>query len=330
MLHVKGLTKKFGKQIVNRDISLECKEGEISILLGPNGAGKSTAIKCILGLLRHEGEVTIGGHPSKSGEAKRIFGYVPEYPCLYEMLTMEEQFEFIIRAYKLDREQAMADVDDLVGRFRLTERRKHLCKDLSKGMQQKVSIICALLPHPKLLLLDEPMIGLDPHAIKELKNLILILAKKRGVAIVISTHMIASVEGIWDKAYILSRGRVLSCHTKEEVSGLGVDALEKIFFEETEKPELLAPRTEEEKSGKNKKQAKAEKAASEEKEKKSSHVTPAPPPKKDKKKKEPAPSVPETKKEIVDDPDLAPADEHVQEKHRVAPPPKKKGKKKHS
>lgn len=305
MLKVRGLTKKFGKQVVNRDISLDCKEGEISILLGPNGAGKSTAIKCILGLLRHEGEITIGGFPAKTEEAKRLFGYVPEYPCLYDMLTMEEQFEFIIRAYKLDREQAQADLEDLIARFRLTERRKMLCKDLSKGMQQKVSIICALLPHPKLLLLDEPMIGLDPHAIKELKNLVLNLKRKK-VAIVISTHMIASVEGIWDKAYILSRGRVLSCHSKESVSGFGVDALEKIFFEETEKPELIEPKTEPQTKGK-KKGAAAEAdndTEGNEEEMKAAPVA------------------------DIDDPDLAPVTEHIHEK--TVKPPKAKKPEKHS
>ncbi|MBR2750739.1 MAG: ABC transporter ATP-binding protein [Clostridiales bacterium] len=308
MLKVRGLTKKFGKQVVNRDISLDCKEGEISILLGPNGAGKSTAIKCILGLLRHDGEITVDGFPAQSDEAKRLFGYVPEYPCLYDMLTMEEQFEFIIRAYKLDRAQASADLEDLITRFRLTERRKNLCKDLSKGMQQKVSIICALLPHPKLLLLDEPMIGLDPHAIKELKTLVLNL-KKKGVAIVVSTHMIASVEGIWDKAYILSRGRVLSCHTKDEVKDLEAASLETIFFEETEKPEIVAPKNEE------------AKPASKQKKKKEVPV-----------KIEETQEKPKTLAETVpieeaDDPDLAPVTEHIREKHRPSPPPTKKEKK---
>ena len=243
MLQVRGLTKKFGKQIANRDIDLDCAAGEISILLGPNGAGKSTAIKCILGLLRYEGEVTIGGFPGRSNEAKKILGYVPEFPTLYGMLTVEEQIEFIVRAYDLDREKAGQYAEELIRRFRLTERRKYLCKNLSKGMQQKVSIICALLPRPKLLLLDEPMIGLDPHAIKQLRDIVLNL-KEQGVAIVVSTHMIASVEGIWDKAYILSRGRVISCHSKAALQGLETASLEKIFFEETERPELLEPKPE--------------------------------------------------------------------------------------
>lgn len=234
MLRVKGLTKRFGKKVANENISLSLNPGEIGILLGPNGAGKSTAIKCILGLLRFDGEVTIGGYPAKSPQAKKILGYVPEFPCLYEMLTVKEHFEFIIRAYRLDRVRASTLAAELMDRFRLTDVLDTLCKDLSKGMQQKVSIICALLPEPKLLMLDEPMLGLDPHAIKELRSIVTELATEKGVAVLISTHMIATVEGIWEKAYIMNKGHVISCHRKNEMIGMWADSLERIFFAETE------------------------------------------------------------------------------------------------
>ena len=233
MLRVKGLTKKFGKKIANENVNLSLDAGEIGILLGPNGAGKSTAIKSILGLLQFEGSVKIGGFPANSEKARKIMGYVPEFPCLYDMLTVREQFEFVVRAYKLDREKSRKYGAELVDRFRLTEVVDTLCKDLSKGMQQKVSIICALLPRPKLLLLDEPMLGLDPHAIKELRQLVQELAEE-GVAVLISTHMIATVEGIWNKAYIMRKGKVISCHRKEEMIGMWAESLERIFFAETE------------------------------------------------------------------------------------------------
>ncbi|MBP5492433.1 MAG: ABC transporter ATP-binding protein [Clostridiales bacterium] len=237
MLRVSGLTKKFGKKIANDNVSLSLDGGEIGVLLGPNGAGKSTVIKCILGLFRYEGEVTIGGFPGRSEKAKRILGYVPEFPSLYEMLTVTEQFEFIIRAYKLDRIKTHKYADELMKRFRLSEMKDTLCKDLSKGMQQKVSIICALLPRPKLLLLDEPMLGLDPYAIKELRLMVTELAES-GVAVLISTHMISTVEGIWGKAYIMSKGHVISCHKKEEMVGIWAESLERIFFAETESYDL--------------------------------------------------------------------------------------------
>ena len=233
MLRVKGLTKKFGKKVANENINLSLDAGEIGILLGPNGAGKSTAIKCILGLLRYEGEVKIGGFPASSSQAKKLVGYVPEFPSLYDMLTVREHFEFISRAYHLDSEKTRKYAAELVDRFRLTEVVDTLCKDLSKGLQQKVSIICALLPRPKLLLLDEPMLGLDPHAIKELRLMVTELSDA-GVAVLISTHMISTVEGIWGKAYIMRKGHVISCHRKEEMVGMWAESLERIFFAETE------------------------------------------------------------------------------------------------
>ena len=233
MLRVKGLTKKFGKKVANENINLSLDAGEIGILLGPNGAGKSTAIKCILGLLRYEGEVKIGGFPASSSQAKKLVGYVPEFPSLYDMLTVREHFEFISRAYHLDPEKTRKYAAELVDRFRLIEVVDTLCKDLSKGLQQKGSIICALLPRPKLLLLDEPMLGLDPHAIKELRLLVTELSDA-GVAVLISTHMISTVEGIWGKAYIMRKGHVISCHRKEEMVGMWAESLERIFFAETE------------------------------------------------------------------------------------------------
>ncbi|MBR5975656.1 MAG: ABC transporter ATP-binding protein [Clostridiales bacterium] len=233
MLRVKKLTKKFGKKYANEDVNLSLDEGEIGVLLGPNGAGKSTTMKCILGLLSFEGEVTVGGNPVRSVEAKKMLGYVPETPALYPMLTVREHFEFIIRAYHLNAEKTKEYAIELAERFRLTEVMDYYCKDLSKGMQQKVSIICALLPHPKILLLDEPMMGLDPHAIKELRVMISELSEE-GVAILISTHLISTVEGIWNKAYIMRKGQILSCHKKEEMVGVWAESLERIFFAETE------------------------------------------------------------------------------------------------
>lgn len=278
MLAVTGLTKKFGQKIANDNVSLSLDEGEIGILLGPNGAGKSTVIKCILGLLRYDGEVTIGGYPARSSKAKAILGYVPEFPSLYEMLTVTEHLEFIIRAYRLDRLSAQRYALELMECFRLTEMKDTLCKDLSKGMQQKVSIICALLPHPRLLLLDEPMLGLDPYAIKELRSLVTELAET-GVAVLISTHMISTVEGIWQKAYIMRQGKVISSHRKEEMIGVWAESLERIFFADTEsyEPEddrsyIEAIRREE--AAREELRRKIEQASREEKKPEESHTEP--------------------------------------------------------
>ena len=233
MLDVEHLTKKYDSTVANDDLCFQLKAGRIGILMGPNGAGKSTAIKCILGLLRYDGQITIGGFFNKSIDAKRIMGYVPELPAPYDLLTVEEHAEFIRRAYKLDK-SAVAYADELMERLELSELRKKLGKELSKGMQQKVSILCALLPRPKMLLLDEPLVGLDPHAIKELKKLLL-EQRDSGASILVSTHMIDSVEGLWDDAFIMMSGRFAATRSREQELIAGTQSLEDLFFSITEK-----------------------------------------------------------------------------------------------
>ena len=201
------------------------------MLLGPNGAGKSTAIKAIAGLLRYSGEILIQGHPNKSVEAKQILGYVPEMPAAYPMLSIEEHMQFIARAYSLaDGWEQRAEM--LLSRFELADKKDKIGKELSKGMQQKVSLCCALLTEPNLLLVDEPMVGLDPHAIKELKALFR-EERDRGASIVISTHLLDSVEDLWDRTLIMDGGHIIAERTRKEVEERG-ESLQELFFEITE------------------------------------------------------------------------------------------------
>ncbi|MDL2234924.1 ABC transporter ATP-binding protein [Christensenellaceae bacterium OttesenSCG-928-L17] len=230
MLIVKDLTKKYGKVLANDHLSFEVPSGAITVLAGPNGAGKSTAIKAMAGLLRFSGEITIGGYPNKTLEAKRLIGYVPETPAMYGMLTVREHMEFIARAYKLSDYQARADA--LLARFELDDKAKKLGKELSKGMQQKVSLCCALLPRPALLLVDEPMVGLDPHAIKTLKE-VLMEERNANTAVLISTHLLDSVEEMWDRMLILVEGRIAAERNRAEVTARG-EKLEDLFFAVTE------------------------------------------------------------------------------------------------
>ncbi|MGI5984989.1 MAG: ABC transporter ATP-binding protein [Clostridiales bacterium] len=229
MLQVEQVTKKYGKLTANRDISFTVDEGQIAVLLGPNGAGKSTIIKCISGLLRFGGKILINGNDNKSVDAKRLIGYVPEIPAVYELLTISEHMEFIRRAYRLE--------DDgydkyLLERFELWDKKDKPGKELSKGMQQKLSICCTLLHRPRVIIFDEPMVGLDPHAIKELKKMFVEL-KQQGCAVLISTHMIDSVENYWDVAHIMINGSFAA--TKYNISGeSGEKSLEELFFEITE------------------------------------------------------------------------------------------------
>ena len=230
MLKVKDLSKKYEKVLAVNKVSFEIDSGEIGVLIGPNGAGKSTTIKSIAGLLRFEGEITIDGKPNKSIEAKRIFGYVPESPSLYDSLSVWDHLEFVARAYKL---QDWTDTaEELLARFDMDDKKKKIGKDLSKGMQQKVSICCALSIKPRMVMFDEPMIGLDPKAIKELKEMLLEL-KASGCAILISTHILDSIADIWDKALIMNKGEIVFNNTRD-VMALSGESLEHIFFSKTE------------------------------------------------------------------------------------------------
>ena len=168
MLSISGVTKRYGKTLANDNISFAVGDGQIGILLGPNGAGKSTIIKCITGLLRFTGRIEINGCENTSLEAKAQLGYIPEMPAVYDLLTVEEHLEFIRRAYKVEDE---AYTNQLLERLELDDKRNKLGKELSKGMQQKLSICCALCHKPRVVIFDEPLVGLDPHAIKELKQI---------------------------------------------------------------------------------------------------------------------------------------------------------------
>ena len=194
MLNVQGVTKKYGKVLAVDDMSLRVDEGQIAVLLGPNGAGKSTILRCIAGLLQYDGVIMIGNSMNKDINAKRIIGYVPETAALYDSLSVEEHIHFIAKAYRLKDYQQYAD--ELFDRFDLSDKREKLGRELSKGMQQKVSICCGVITMPKVILFDEPMIGLDPKAIKELKKLFTEL-KSQGCAVLISTHIIDTIKEVW-------------------------------------------------------------------------------------------------------------------------------------
>jgi len=227
MLQVNHVTKHYGKLLANRDVTFEIGSGEIAVLLGPNGAGKSTIIKCIAGLLRFDGEILIDGFPNKSIDAKKCLGYVPEMPAIYDMLTVGEHLEFMLRAYKMEDD---GTADRLLERFELLDKKDKLGKELSKGMQQKLSICCALVHRPSVIIFDEPMVGLDPHAIKQLKEVFSLL-RDSGATVLISTHMIDSVEAYWDKAYIMKDGAFVAERSAADTTE---QSLEDLFFALTE------------------------------------------------------------------------------------------------
>ena len=227
MLKINAVTKKYGKVPANDNISFDIADGEIAVLIGPNGAGKSTVIKCITGLLRFSGEITIDNMNNKSKEAKALIGYIPEMPAVYDMLTVGEHLQFMLRAYNMPLDDTYGD--ELLRRFELYDKKDKLGKELSKGMQQKLSICCALVHRPKVVIFDEPMVGLDPHAIKQLKELFSEL-KNQGASVLISTHMLDSVETFWDTAYIMVGGKLKAQKSIND----SAESLEELFFSITE------------------------------------------------------------------------------------------------
>lgn len=228
MIEVNHLTKRYGDFKAVEDIQLIANSSKITILLGPNGAGKSTTIKSIANLLKFEGEIKICGYSNDTIAAKRCFGYVPETPVLYDLLTVEEHIDFIGHAYQVkDYKQKAEKYLEL---FKLTEKRKKMAKELSKGMTQKLSMLLAIMIEPTALLVDEPMVGLDPASIEETLQIFRRLADE-GCAILISTHIIDIVSEIFDEAYIMNRGHIIKHVKKDELQG---ESLKEYFFELTD------------------------------------------------------------------------------------------------
>jgi len=229
MISVNKLTKQYKKFKAVDGIDLYAKPGEITILLGPNGAGKSTTIKSIAGLLKFEGDITIWEHPNKTVAAKKIFGYIPETPALYDLLTPWEHAEFIAKAYKLQ-DGWEEKIKAIFERLEIYDKKDKYVRELSKGMTQKLSISLALLTDPKAVLFDEPLVGLDPKAINEVLKILEEL-KQGGKSILVSTHIIDTINDIWDRAYIMDKGKIICDITKDQ---LGARDLKTMFFELTE------------------------------------------------------------------------------------------------
>ena len=229
MICVNNLVKKYDQLIAADKVNLKIHSGEVTILLGPNGAGKSTTIKSIAGLLNYEGTIRICGYDNKSIDAKKVFGFVPEIPALYDLMTVWEHAEFIARAYKLA-DGWQARTEELLKRFEIMEKKDKLTRELSKGMMQKISIVLALMIEPKAVLFDEPLVGLDPKAINEM---LIVFDELRsvGAGILISTHIIDTINTVWDRVYIMDKGAIIYETTKNELQGRD---LKDVFFEMTE------------------------------------------------------------------------------------------------
>ena len=232
MLTVKNLVKIYdnNKKAVD-NISFEIKDGEIFGFIGPNGAGKTTTIKAIMGLITFEnGLIDFDGINIVSNpiEFKKKVFYIPDNPDLYDSLSGIQFLNFIADIYDISNEQRNNDIKKYSDLFNLTNNLGDLISSYSHGMKQKLALISAFIRHPKLLILDEPFVGLDPEAALIVKNLMKDLCKEGG-SVFFSTHVLEVAEKLCDNVAIISKGQLMAWGKMEDV--IGDQSLEEVFFE---------------------------------------------------------------------------------------------------
>lgn len=237
-LEVKNLTGGYSQLPVLKDIDFTINDGELVGLIGLNGAGKSTTIKEIIGILQpQKGSIQINGLTLKQDpeQYRKQIGYIPETPSLYEELTLREHIEITAMAYDIPREVAQQRAAKLLKTFRLENKLDWFPANFSKGMKQKVMVLCAFLIEPSLYIIDEPFLGLDPlaiHALLELMNQM----KQTGASILMSTHILATAEKYCDRFVVLHEGKIRAQGTIAELRnefGLHEASLDEIYIELT-------------------------------------------------------------------------------------------------
>ena len=241
MLKVKNLFKVYqnAKYISARNVSFEVKEGEIFGFLGVNGAGKSTTIKCITGIIPFTaGKIEVCGYDIKENpfEAKRSFGFVPDNHAVYDKLTGSEYISYIASIYRVPKEVFQDRFDKLVAKFNLKNAINNQIISYSHGMKQKISIIGALIHEPRLWILDEPMVGLDPQSILDVKNYMKEYAES-GNSVIFSSHNLDTVEKLCDRALIIHGGTVIALIDLKEYQQKGI-SLEDEFMRLTKEASI--------------------------------------------------------------------------------------------
>ncbi|ANZ33023.1 ABC transporter ATP-binding protein EcsA [Staphylococcus carnosus] len=235
---VEHLTGGYGKKPVIKDINFELKNGEIVGLIGLNGAGKSTTIKHMLGLLTSSsGELSISGTNIKDNieEYRHKLSYIPEAPVIYEELTLQEHIDMTAMAYGIDKNTAMERANPLLKTFRLENELPIFPSHFSKGMKQKVMIICAFIVNPELYIIDEPFLGLDPLGIQSMLDL-MVEKKNEGRTVLMSTHILATAERYCDRFIILDEGKIAAFGNLDELreqTGLHGKTLDDIYIHVT-------------------------------------------------------------------------------------------------
>ena len=242
MLDVRDVTGGYAEETpVIHNINFDVRAQEIVGLIGMNGAGKSTILKTILGLLPpHEGKVRVDGVTLEEDPAafRSKIAYIPETPKLYEELTLWEHMRLTAMVYKIDEQTFRARAERLLGIFRMSEQVDAFPGTFSKGMQQKVMILCAFLVEPALFIVDEPFVGLDPLAIQSLLELLTEM-REQGASVLISTHILATAERYCDRFVLINRGRVALHGTLDDMreqAGMPGALLDEMFVKVVREP----------------------------------------------------------------------------------------------
>jgi ABC-2 type transport system ATP-binding protein len=240
MIEIEGLVKKYGHVTAVQDLTLSVPPGELFCFLGPNGAGKTTTIKILTGLVKQTaGIARIAGMDIRTNatDIKRVVGYIPDMPYLYDRLTPVEFMEFTASLYGIPRSTLANEGERLLQLFGMNEYRAALIRDLSHGYRQRLIYAATLLHNPKVLFVDEPLIGLDPHTIRLIKDL-LIARARAGMTIFLTTHILALAEDIADRIGIIMGGRLAALGSLAELrTRLGANSLEEAFLRLTTTPE---------------------------------------------------------------------------------------------
>ncbi|WP_080146118.1 ABC transporter ATP-binding protein [Marinilactibacillus piezotolerans] len=233
-LAIEHVTGGYTRRPVLQDISFKVKDGELVGLIGLNGAGKSTTIKHIMGLLNpFEGKITVDNETihSNSKKYRRSIGFIPETPVLYDELTLKEHIQITAMAYEIEEQTAFDRAEPLLKIFRLHDRLEWFPSDFSKGMKQKVMIVCAFIIEPSLYVIDEPFLGLDPLAIRDFLKLIE-EKKQDGASILMSTHVLNNAEKMCDGFVILHDGKIYAQGTLQDLRqqfGMPTASLDEIY-----------------------------------------------------------------------------------------------------
>ena len=231
MLYIQHLTKRYGEKKAVDDLSLHIAPGEIYGFIGHNGAGKTTTLKSVVGILQFDqGEITIGGKSIKTDPlaCKRLLAYIPDNPDLYDYMTGIKYLNFIADVFGVDAQTRRERIRTYADTFELTGDLAQPIAAYSHGMKQKLAIIAAWLHDPRLIVMDEPFVGLDPKAAHTLKGMMRQVCDNGG-AIFFSTHVLEVAEKLCDKVAIIKGGRLIRSGTMEEVKG--DDSLEEVFLE---------------------------------------------------------------------------------------------------